>query len=303
MDISIITVNYNNSAITLDLVKSVQQYTPATINYEIIVVDNGSEYADYLNLTHILKSYQPTVTIIRSKINSGFGGGNMLGVQHATGKYFAFINNDVIFVEDCFSSLVKYITQNPKTGVITPQQYDRNRQPIPTFDHNHGIRRILFGKNFANLTAKVKRQKKHYQETLAVDFIQGAFMFFEAEKFAQVGGFDTNIFLYYEEMDICHRLRKNGYKSIVHPETQFIHVEGKNNDKNFLIKQELKISMFYVLKKNHNYGKYCIIRFFLLLRYLLKACINPKYRPLTKIIFTGKFLENSLKHQQKINLK
>jgi len=301
IDISIVSINYNNSTLTKDFVVSVIKHTPKNIRYEIIIVDNCSDKKDYQNLIQLLKEFP--VKIVKSVINTGFGGGNMFGVQHATGNYIAFINNDVLFIEDCFTPLILFLSKNPKVGVAIPQQLDRNSLPTYSFDFNHGVRRLLFGTAFINFFKTVKRKKKFYTESISVDFIQGCFMFFNSDAFAKVGGFDTNLFLYYEEMDICYRLKQKGFSSYFVPSTKFIHLEGESTSKNFTIKKELNISRLYTLRKNHNYIKYNIIRFYFLLKWFFKSIFIPQYFKLVFIIFKGAYSENSMKHQQKIKLK
>lgn len=300
MDVSIISINYNQSQLTLDFVKSIIKHTSKNIDYEIIIVDNCSQKKDFLNLKKILANFTE-IKIVRSIINTGFGGGNMFGAQFASGKYLAFINNDVIFTEDCFSSLINLFKNDNKIAVATPQQYDGNNTPIISFDHFVGIRKEFLGRNFLERTSnKIKRENKHYKQTITVDFIQGSFMFFDAKKFAEVGGFDNNIFFYYEEMDLCLRLKKKGYTSVVHPETSFIHLHGKSTKKSYLVDRELRLSKFYTCRKNLNYFKYNLIRVFNLIGFLLKSFVKPQYFNLVLILLTGKYSENSLKQKQQI---
>jgi len=301
MDVSIISINYNNSQLTLDFVRSVIKHTPSSITYEIIIIDNCSKIEDYNKLKRLLNNFNNNLKIIRSNINTGFGGGNMLGVQHAKGTYLAFINNDILFTEDCFSSLKSFMENNTNTGVVTPQQLNRHKKPTSCFDYFHGIRKELFGRWMVELTSKkVKREAKLYQKTVCADFIQGCFMFFDAQKFANVGGFDTNVFLYYEEMDICFRLKQNGYTSCLFPATTFIHLHGESTANDYLIKKELQLSKLYIIRKNNLYVKYSVIRFYTLIKIFFKSIFKPKYWNLFFIIITGKYLEHSLKQKQKI---
>ncbi|MCB0473591.1 MAG: glycosyltransferase family 2 protein [Flavobacteriaceae bacterium] len=299
MDISIISINYNNSALTQDFVKSVIACTDPSISYEIIIVDNCSATADYKNLIAVLADYKGVTKIVRSNINTGFGGGNMFGTQFAKGKYLAFINNDVIFTEDCLASLHGFMKDHPDVGVCTAQQLDKDKNPVAGFDYYHGIRKELLGRWAVELTSKkVKRENRLYTETVYPDFIQGCFLFFDTKRFAEAGGFDTNLFLYYEEMDICYRLKQNGLQCAMHPETKFIHLHGESTPKNFTIRKELKISYLYILHKNHSYFKYSVIRYYTLIRLFFKSFFKPAYWNLVYIILTSTYLEHSLRQKQ-----
>ena len=138
------------------------------------------------------------------------------------------------------------------------------------------------------------------KEVVSADFIQGCFMFFPAHIFSLIGGFDTNIFLYYEEMDICYRLSKINYTSELVPETSFNHLHGGSTKPSFMIKKELKISQLYISRKHHNYLKYLTIKSLVLIKTILRAVTTPAYWSLVTIIFTGRYIENSLKQKQKI---
>lgn len=304
MDISVITINYNNAMLTVNFVKSVIAVTSSRLNYEIIVVDNASSKDDFAILNEGLNG-EDDVRIIKSKINLGFGGGNMLGVQQASGRYLAFINNDIVFKEDCLNSLFLFMNENKNVGVVTPQQLNKDGSPVSCFDYFHGIRKEILGRKFVELffhKSRDRRENKQYTKTCFADFIQGSFMFFDGNSFAQVGGFDTNIFLYYEEMDICFRLKKEGFRSCLHPETTFLHYHGVSTGKNFSIKKELQISYLYVIKKNYSYLKYLTIKSIVLFKLFFKSIVSPRYFELFFMILTESYLQKSLKLQQKIQL-
>ena len=129
MKVSIIILNYNTSRLTLNCINSIHKYLPNG-TYEIIVVDNASQETDYQHLTENLSGQE--ITIIRNKINSGFGAGNMVGANIAQGKYLCFLNNDTELLEDCISPLCSYLKENPQTGCITPQQYNKHLKAVPS---------------------------------------------------------------------------------------------------------------------------------------------------------------------------
>jgi GT2 family glycosyltransferase len=302
LDISIITINYNNYNLTLNFIESVLKHTSTKIKFEIIIIDNCSEFEDYTNLKEGIKKFEKKIKLFRSNINIGFGAGNMLGTQFASGNFLAFINNDILFVEDCLLSLMNYMAKNTNVGVATSQQINKHLKPTSCFDYFHGIRKELFGRWSVELTSKKeKREAKYYKKPISADFIQGCFMFFDTLKFSEIGGFDTNLFLYYEEMDVCYRLKMKNLLCMLVPETKFIHLHGESTKISYLIKKELKLSQLYIARKNHNYIKYNVIRFIILIKIFFKSIVKPRYFNLLFIILSGKYLENSLKQQQKMS--
>ncbi|OUS21620.1 hypothetical protein A9Q93_00450, partial [Nonlabens dokdonensis] len=129
IDVSCIIINYNTSQLTREAIQSVMDFTQDDVNYEIVVLDNASKYEDYINLKEFVDQAPDFVNIHRSRINTGFGGGNMLGVQKAQPcKYYAFINNDILFVQDhTLLDLFNFMENNDRIGICSPQMLDENK--------------------------------------------------------------------------------------------------------------------------------------------------------------------------------
>jgi hypothetical protein len=284
-DVAVIVINFNTSRFTLDCIQSVVEHTDASISYDIIVVDNNSERDDYQYLKTNFPN-QENIKLYRSEINTGFGGGNMHGAQYANAKYLLFLNNDAMFLNNCLSILFSYMESHPKIGVSTAQNYDEHQKFVPSFDHFKGLRRLLFGRGFLEKinTSLYPNRKKEYTQPLKVNWVNGAFMFFRADAFNSVEGFDTNIFLYYEEMDICYRLRNQKYSSVLIPEAKILHYQGASTGSSKVLSKESYISYLYVIQKNYGKLKAFIIRLYLILVmslkpkkwYILSLLINPK---------------------------
>ena len=101
VDISIILINYNSSEYTKKCISSIVEQTSKALSYQIIVVDNASEKEDFENLISFVEALHiDTIQVYRSRINTGFGGGNMYGVQFAKAKYYLFVNNDTLMIDD-----------------------------------------------------------------------------------------------------------------------------------------------------------------------------------------------------------
>jgi GT2 family glycosyltransferase len=113
--VSIITINYNQSEVTLDLLRTLREITYP--NIEVIVVDNASPNDN----PDKIKTLYPEINLIKSEQNLGFAGGNNLGVRVAKGEYFLFINNDVEVPANFLEPLVAVLENNSSVGMVSPK--------------------------------------------------------------------------------------------------------------------------------------------------------------------------------------
>ncbi len=304
IDVSVILINYNSEKYTINCITSLLEHTSKKLSCEYIVVDNGSEPESYRVIKEFINSIPDSFSfeLIRSNINTGFGGGNMIGVQKAKGKYLAFVNNDTILENDCLFFLKKFMDNNSNVGVCGPQAFTQDKKILSTIDHFASLGRELFGRKFLEKLnpTKFPNRKKLYIEPQQGQFVAGSFMFFRGEDFNRVGGFDTNIFLYYEETDICKRLAKINKTAFLVPDATFIHYHGASTEKSIAIKVELKISLLYVIKKHYGILPFYILLTYLQIRYFFSSIVKPKYWPLFYTLLLQAPLTRSLKHKQKI---
>jgi len=294
-EVAVIIINYNSTDYTLECIESVRNKTSDKLSYQVIVVDNNSEIDEYEKLKHNFPN-QTNITLHRSDLNTGFGGGNMFGAQFADAQYLLFLNNDALLLNDSLSILKKFMEEHPNVGVCTAQNYDQHHKLVPSFDHNKGLRRLVFGRGLLEKLnpKKYPKRKKEYSHPLQVDWVNGAFLFFRNKAFQKIGGFDTNIFLYFEEMDLCHRLQKNGYSTMLVPEAKILHYQGVSIGKSRAINMEAYLSYLHILKKNYGWGKYLLIKVYLSLVLLLK----PKKWYLLSTVLFGNIRRDSLRQKQ-----
>ncbi len=305
-DIAVIIINYNSSEFSKNCIESVVKTTSADLDYEIIVVDNASQLADYEQLNSYITQLQlPHISLYRSRINTGFGGGNMHGVQHANAAYYLFLNNDTVLLNDALLICHNFMKISEEAAVCGAQIFSTDSVKQPSFDHFSTPSREIFGKGMIEFlfpSTKPSR-RRDYLSPLEVDYVNGSFMFFRASDFDNIGGFDTNIFLYFEESDICFRLRKKRRKTYFVPDASYLHFHGQSIKKSKMpveMKIELKTSMFYVIRKNQGYLKYQMLRLFFILRYAFTCIVKPQYFKLLKAILIGLPLGRSLKQRQLI---
>lgn len=304
-EIAVIIINYNSSEFTVKCVARVIENTPISLPYKIIIVDNASRKEDFQELrTYVSALKNNKVSLYRSRINSGFGGGNMFGVQQASADYYLFLNNDTLLKNDAISICHKFMESTPDAAICGAQIYNESEEREVSFDHFTSFAREVFGKRALEAFYPGKpNRRKIYDGPLLVDYVNGSFMFCRATDFNDVGGFDTNLFLFFEESDICHRLKKKGRRTYFLPAASYLHFQGKSIDKigmPIATKIELKTSMFYVIRKNYGYLHYQILRLFFIIRYGLVSLVKPKYFTLFHRILIGLPLGKSLKQKQQI---
>jgi len=304
-EVAIILINYNSASFTQECLKSILKFTAADLRYQIIIVDNGSQEDDFYSLKKYVDSENNTrMQLIRSNINLGFGAGNMLGVHYANADFFAFVNNDSILKNDCISLIISKMKINPHYGICGPFAFKENGDTLPTLDHFASPAKEIFGRKLLEkLNPKIYPNRKiKYTEPQQGQFVAGSFMVLRAADFNEVGGFDTNLFLYYEETDLCKRLAKINKSAFLIPEAEFIHYHGVSTPKTIAIKIELKISFLYIIRKHYGYVWYLVLLNKLRFQYFVKSIFKPKYWHLFFVLLLGAPLSKSLKTRQKINI-
>ncbi len=200
--VSIITVNYNQPAVTCELISSLRKISYP--NTEIIVVDNASPDTDP---TVIKKSF-PEITLVINKMNSGFAGGNNAGIRHAHGKYLLFLNNDTEVAPDFLEPLVSTLEAHPGIGAVSPQ--------IRFFDQPDTLQFAGFsGINPYTVRGRGlgwhRKDEGQFDKDITTAYVHGAAMIVPFDVIRKVGLMAECYFLYYEELDWSNRIKQEGY--------------------------------------------------------------------------------------------
>lgn len=203
--ISIITVNFNQSYVTEQLLNSIT-LTNSYKFIEIIVVDNGST----INTVPEWTIKYPEYIFIRSDENLGFAGGNNLGIQKATGDYLFLVNNDTEFTPGLIEKLVDVLDKNAGVGMVSPKirYFDQPEmlQYMGYTDMNYFTARN-------SCIGQFEIDNGQYDKlTGPTGYVHGAAMMVKRECIEKAGLMAENFFLYYEEYDWCDRIKKAGYE-------------------------------------------------------------------------------------------
>lgn len=226
-DVSIIIVNYHTEDLIKNLLDSVYAQTEG-ISFEIIVVDN----APGKKLPASWSIYADKITYLPLVENVGFGRANNAGLELATGRNVFFLNPDTLLKGNPIKCLSDYLDAHPKVGVCGGNLYDEAGCPThsympllpsPLWELNDLLGGLIFklrwGKNF---------QFNYTQQPMKVGYITGADMMVRKSVLDEIGGFDPDFFMYYEETELTYRIAQKGYASHNVPQAEVIHLEGKS---------------------------------------------------------------------------
>lgn len=300
MKVSIVIINFNSTSHTINCVNSIIGKTK--VETEIIVVDNNSEDKERLALESWNKDNPSLIKYIPSKKNTGFSMGNMLGANIATGDYIFLLNNDCLLINDAVDKLVDFMERHSDAGLAGPKTYDRYNNYIPSFDYHPTIANKWLGHTICRIFNKpaYPPRKKEYTAPISVPMISGSAMFFKKDCFNNLGGLDTNLFLYCEEEDVCFRARKNKYKIYHVPSAEITHFCGISTERNLEIEKEFYISLFYILNKNYSFATRNMIKLRYLLKELKRGMRNRKNIEIFLFLLSGPSLSKSMRHRMKI---
>ncbi len=274
IDLSIIIVNYNVKEFLQNLLTSIQK-SSLNVTKEIIVVDNASDDGS----VEIIQEKFPDVKLIANKVNVGFGNANNIGLKLASGKFILLINPDAIVQEDTFQKLIEFFNSTPDAGIAgckvlnsdgSLQLACRRGFPGPwtSFTKVTGLSK-LFPNNrlFARYNLTYLDENKTYE----VDAISGAFMMMRREVYEKIGGFDPEFFMYGEDLDLCYRTQKAGFKVYYVHTTQIIHYKGESTKRSNLDETKVFYDAMHLFVKKHFSSSFLvqiILRFAIVLRKL-----------------------------------
>lgn len=226
-DISVITINYNGFKDTCEFIDS-WKATVMSVSYEIIIVDNASEN----NESNRLQQLYPFITVIGSRENLGFAGANNLGIKAATGKYFFFLNNDVIILQDTIQLLINRLVSSVNIAGVSPliRDYEKPHAiqfagytPLSTIT----LRNKTIGEGATNIQA---------YPASPTPYLHGAAMLLKRSIIEKLGPMPEDYFLYYEELDWCTYMTLEGYELWYDPVCEILHKASRSTGKDSPLK-------------------------------------------------------------------
>lgn len=230
MDLSIIIVNYNTFSLTRDTINSILRYSyPFTV--EILVTDNKSTDDSLERLKNYFE--EKPVKFIESKENRGFAAGNNLAIKQSMGRYILLLNSDTLVKENTLENIYNYMEMHPDVGAVGC------RVVLENGELDKACKRSF--PNLANTFSRlfhIKTKNNDYNlddlddgGIYEIDCLTGAFMFMRREALNDSGLLDETFFMYGEDIDLCYRIKQNGWKIVYYGESEILHYKGASSKK------------------------------------------------------------------------
>lgn len=240
MQLSIIIINYNTFSLTCKCIASIYEKLTG-VEYEIVLVDNASLECD----PNLFKIKFPGIKLVTSKTNTGFAGGNNLGITNSTGDYLLLLNSDTELINNAPKICLDHLVANKVTGMVTCQLI------YPNGSIQYNCRRfrtigweLLEVLPFYKLLPKAKRASlmlhKYFDHRRFAncDWVWGAFMLFPKSIVQQLPHkkLSEDFFMYCEDVLWCWEFKQLGYEIHFLPEAKVMHVHKGSIDKDKLKK-------------------------------------------------------------------
>lgn len=226
--LSMIIVNWNGRRYLTQCLASLERF--CRYPHQVIVVDNGSTDGS----VEMIRRDFPFVQLVANRTNRGYAAAVNQGLQLAAAEVVAVLNHDLEFIADPFQPLLRLLAADPSIGCIAPEILSPDRT------HQASTRRFPSLADQALTLLKLRRILKATRPMrryladpgagstapVEVDQVMGAVMIMPRTAVEKVGRFDEGYWIWFEEVDLCQRLKRAGYRVVYAPISRIVHHGG-----------------------------------------------------------------------------
>lgn len=290
--ISVVIVSYNAREELDACLSSVYERSPPP-ELEVIVIDNASTDGS----AAMVRERFPRVTVLESSDNLGFARASNVAWRRARNPLVLFLNSDTSVPKGALERMADKMERDPEIGALGPLLKNPN-----------GTIQMSFG-NMMSLSAELRQkildagyrdgrgplrgyvEARHAKER-DVDWVSGACLLTRRELLEKINGFDEEFFLYSEDVDLCARLRAEGYRIVFTPDVEVIHHRGssasKDRDNAFVESQRSRLHFY---RKHYGQPRLGLLKLYMTtklgLAYLFRPSGRRAYRNVLRSVFHG----------------
>ncbi len=225
-----IIVNYHAYDDLDRCLTALEQFEPAV---DVVVVDHDSQAASI----QAIRDRHPRTRIVETADNKGFGAGMNRGARETDAERLLLMNPDAMVEGPIVGALNAILRDQPDVAIVGPLVREADGSIQASARRFPGVSTVLGGRSTwltrvlpgNPLSAQNLLTGPDVRDPKPVDWVSGACMLVRREAFDAVGGFDEGFFLYWEDADLCRRLRDAGWRTVYQPSAAVRHVTGRSS--------------------------------------------------------------------------
>ena len=241
MKVLVVIVNYRTADLTIDCLRSlVDEVAAVPGGVKVVVTDNASGDDSIARIGKAIEDngWFAWATLMPLASNGGFAWGNNQAIEPALKsadppEFIYLLNPDTLMKPGGLRELVNFLDKNPKVGIAGGATVNDQGEPLSSGFRFHTVLGELEGSLRLGVASKLLQ--KHIVATGAhtqaqeVDWVVGASMMIRREVFDSIGLFDSNYFMYFEEVDFCARAKRGGWSVWIVPQSEIVHLVGQSS--------------------------------------------------------------------------
>lgn len=220
IDLTVSLVNTNGRELLLACLDSLERSPANDVALEIVVLDNASEDGS----AEAVSRRFPRVRLIEQRFRAGFPANHNTVIRATAGRYVLVLNEDTASDDWGFARLVAELDRDPRVAALGPRIVDPDGRQQPSAWRFPGPLVSMLG---VPTLGQVGVRQSTGARPRTVDWVLGAAMVLRRSALDEVGLFDESFFIYFEEVDLCSRLRRAGWRVLYFPAVTVVHHESQ----------------------------------------------------------------------------
>lgn len=230
--LNVVLLNYKTPDLIVECLRSIDREDLG--NGQVIVIDNASKDGSVETIKRAIheEGWSEWVRLVESTVNGGFAAGNNLGIESGSADGYVLLNSDTLVKPGLFRELRKAMNRHPDAGLIAPAIIDEHGNPdvsafrwlTPWGELVRAAQMRIFDKLFER--HHVIYPLPESGGPVEPDWVGFACVLIRHEVIENVGLLDDRYFMYFEDVDYCHRVRKAGWRVLYWPNARVVHFLG-----------------------------------------------------------------------------